>query len=694
MAVFGDDTGFVVFALGINPRRNPKTGRYEHEYWSERSGEKIAFAWPEEAEQICEAIEQYGHIGDLHVVPYLRRSKRRAKGDAVILRLVHTDGDKGLDQEKIAILAELGAFVVGSGSPGNGHVHVPLDREVSQAEHEALCEGLIAYVDGDKAKHSDNDLLRPVGAYNLKSTVFDNLPARRVHWVVKPNGKRVDPRTLADLLGVDLDAAERAKTNRQGPTGDRAKTEEFDLDQYPALKVAVHKNSGDRSADMYGVMGACCRANLTFAQACWAVYQSPRLTERLDERGEDHKIDLLRCWCRAVDDQQREAQKNGDGKADPGGFEQDVSGELRKLRVREEAKRRFLIEKAGDAPPFEALLLADTPLFSEESFRIEGLLPSKASMVVNAQHKTGKTTLILNMSHSLITSEPFLGKFRVHPVDGRVAILNYEVSGPQLGHWARQAGIPEDRLLQVNLRGRRNPFAYPDDLDRLAGLLKAHEVEALIVDPFGQAYPGTDQDGAGEVGAWLADLNLFARTAAGVADLIMTVHSGWNQERARGSSALGDWPDSILCLTRSDKTDERYLRATGRDVALDEDRLDYHPETRRLSLSGTGGRRQARQGAPENKPEALVLPVHLHVFSHPGASVGEIIGDLRKLKDAGKLGVSFGFHDQDVRDAIELAEAAGKLRREDQGPGKPTLHYPLTTPEEEPGQGEGGEKAR
>ncbi len=197
------------------------------------------------------------------------------------------------------------------------------------------------------------------------------------------------------------------------------------------------------------------------------------------------------------------------------------------------------------------------------------------------------------------------------------------------------------------------------------------------------------------MGAWLADLNRWARSVVGVCDLIMTVHSGWNQERARGSSALGDWPDVILYLTRDDKTDKRYLRATGRDVALDEDRLDYDPDTRRLSLSGTGGRRQARQGAQENKPEALVLPVHHYVFAHPPKiSTGEIIDGLRTLKREGKLGVSFGFRDQDVRDALELAVTASKLHREDQGPGKPVFYSAVTTPEEEPGQGEGGEKAR
>jgi hypothetical protein len=139
--------------------------------------------WPEEAETVYAAIEMVGAQGDLYVCPYLRRNPGRVKGDAVALRLLHTDVDHGLDLE---VARELGAFVVGSGTPGNGHVYVPLSRPVTVAEHDALCRGLIERLGGDKGKHSDNDLLRPVGAYNLKPTVFDNRPPARITWLLKP----------------------------------------------------------------------------------------------------------------------------------------------------------------------------------------------------------------------------------------------------------------------------------------------------------------------------------------------------------------------------------------------------------------------------------------------------------------------------------------------------------------------------
>ena len=145
-------------------------------------------------------------------------------------------------------------------------------------------------------------------------------------------------------------------------------------------------------------------------------------------------------------------------------------------------------------------------------------------------------------------------------------------------------------MLLVNLRGRRNPLSHAGDRAELAAELRRHEVECLIVDPFGRAYTGASQNDAGEVGGFLADFDAFARTEVGCSDVIMTAHAGWNGERSRGSTALEDWGDSIITMTRDDEG-ERFLRAEGRDVELHEDQLHFDESTRRLALSGRGSRK-------------------------------------------------------------------------------------------------------
>jgi hypothetical protein len=295
-------------------------------------------------------------------------------------------------------------------------------------------------------------------------------------------------------------------------------------------------------------------------------------------------------------------------------------------------------------------------------------------MLVVAQRKTGKTTLMLNLACSLLTGRRVLGRFEVRPLSGRIAILNFEVSGPQLARWAHEVGVPQDRLFLVNLRGCRNPLSHPDDRARVAALLKEQQVECVIVDPFARAYGGTNQNDSGEVGAWLTDLDRFARAEVGALDLILTTHAGWNAERTRGASALEDWADSVVTMTRGGNKDEdtRYLRAIGRDVHLDEDQLHFDPETRLLSLTGTGSRTSTRKKA---KVEALLIPIELSVAEHPGVWMTDLIAGIRQQVEDGKLDVSF--QDDDVRKAAKLAAEQGLILRNEGGPGKPTKHYPV-----------------
>lgn len=303
-----------------------------------------------------------------------------------------------------------------------------------------------------------------------------------------------------------------------------------------------------------------------------------------------------------------------------------VREELGRLRVRRDAQRALKLEDGtGEAAQgFDAGTLADVLARpAEPPMRVEGLMPSSGSTLLTAQRKTGKTTCALNLGRCLLTGEDFLDRFPVVPATGSVAVLNFEVSAGMLARWADDVGVPDDRLLLVNLRGRRNPLTHPEDRAALAEWLRAREVEVVMVDPFGRAYSGTSQNDAGEVGSWLVGLDQFVRSEVGATDLVLTAHAGWNGDRTRGSSALEDWADSIITLTRDaeDEDSPTYLRAIGRDVDLDEDALTFDPSTRRLSLAGTGSRRQSRHA---RKLDALMAEVVAVVQASPGANVAQI----------------------------------------------------------------------
>ena len=359
--------------------------------------------------------------------------------------------------------------------------------------------------------------------------------------------------------------------------------------------------------------------------------------------------------------------------ADDARYEQDVAKALHRMRVEKEARLRLAGEGVDPAPPFDAGLLVDILDRPEEPrWRINDLMPANGGLLVVAQRKTGKTTLMLNLARCLLTGELFLNRFGCQMVTGKVGILNFEVAGAQLATWAKKVSVPEDRLVLVNLRGRRNPLTHEEDRHLLAELLREQDVESLIVDPFGQAFGGKSQNDAGEVGAFLASLDVFARSEAGARDVILTAHAGWNGERTRGSSALEGWADSVLTMTFGADNQTRYLRAIGRDVGVDEDRISFDPETRLMAMTGGGSRKQATQ---VSKAETLVQPVCDVVRGKPGVSTSDLVDAVRALRHDGVVAIAF--QDNDVRQAISAAVAQGVLRREELGPGKPTKHYPV-----------------
>jgi hypothetical protein len=243
--------------------------------------------------------------------------------------------------------------------------------------------------------------------------------------------------------------------------------------------------------------------------------------------------------------------------------------------ARREANRLEAEEGAiGQEPVDVDTLAAMLKRPDDQHWRLEGMLPADGRGVLIAQRKTGKTTLMGNLAASLVTGEPFLGRFPVEAVAGTVMVANYEMSGATQARWLGDLGLDKKdmrRIVIVNLRGRENLLASDTGRARFAALMREHGAEVLLVDTFGRAFNGDDQSSNSQVGPWLNMLDRVA-TDGGVKEVVLTVHAGWGngergqttQVRARGASALEDWPDAIWRLSRDG--DARFLEAEGRDV--------------------------------------------------------------------------------------------------------------------------------
>jgi len=303
-----------------------------------------------------------------------------------------------------------------------------------------------------------------------------------------------------------------------------------------------------------------------------------------------------------------------------------VHAELVMLRARHEAKQQHnaeLVASTFRVPIYtrsltEELLIPDEPV----RYVVDGLLPNGGNALLAAQYKAGKTTLVLNLVKALADSEPFLGRFEVAPLSGRIAVFNYELDRDQFRHWCREIGVVNtDAVSVLNLRGFRLPLTSPTVEDWMVEYLREHDIGFWIADPFARAAVGVDENSNTEVGVWLDTFDVV-KERAGVRDAVLPTHTGRveqdaGKERARGATRLDDWADVRWLLTKDDD-DNRFFRATGRDVEVGEELLAYDATSRVMSIGG-GDRGWVRR-------RTLEQAVLSFVQANPGCTVREIQG--------------------------------------------------------------------
>ncbi len=286
-----------------------------------------------------------------------------------------------------------------------------------------------------------------------------------------------------------------------------------------------------------------------------------------------------------------------------------LAEEVLRTRARREAKQMVDAEQADASPLTLPISLSD--LLDEEdeqeSWRMTGLWPSGARILLAAGAKSGKTTTTGNVVRCLVDGSRFLGVFDAVPVEpGRtVAVLDYEMPRSKVKAWLRDQQIRNTAAVVIwTERGRAGRFDTRDPTSRAlwAAALRRANVSVWIIDclsPILSALGIEENDNTG-VGAVLDGINTIA-AEAGVDDVLLIHHMGHSAERSRGASRLIGWPDVNWKLTRQrddkdpsaepDQNAPRYFSAYGRDVDVREGRLVYEPMTRHLTYM-EGGRKQ------------------------------------------------------------------------------------------------------
>lgn len=346
-----------------------------------------------------------------------------------------------------------------------------------------------------------------------------------------------------------------------------------------------------------------------------------------------------------------------------------LARELHLQRVRRDA-RQYLDDEQHAAsfrvPEQFGETLADELLIPDEPVRyaVEGLVPAGGNVLLAAQFKAGKTTLVTNLARTFADGGEFLGRFAVNaPTEGRFALWNYEVDAAQYRRWMRESRIAApERIVALHLRGYSVPITVPRVAQWCVEWLKRHEVRWWCLDPFARAFTGKSENDNTEVARWLDALD-EVKHRAGVEMLVLPAHTGREvhevgRERVRGATRLDDWADVRWLLTR-DEAGSRFLRATGRDVEVAEEQLTHDEATRSLLFGG-----HDRAGVAKRRLEDIVVAV---VGEHPGITTRDLYAELRKAGLKGRV--------ESLNAPIASAARYRRISVEQRG--QATLHFPI-----------------
>lgn len=345
-----------------------------------------------------------------------------------------------------------------------------------------------------------------------------------------------------------------------------------------------------------------------------------------------------------------------------------LAAEIQQQRIRKMASKHLRDEdnlakfKLPDI--FDNLTIELEQPDEEAKYLINEVFPTGGNITLTAEYKSGKTTLINNVVKSLVDDHPFLGKYGVNDHDGNVVIFNYEVEPRQYRQWMREVGIINtDRVKLVHLRGLRMPMTSDFVQERVVDILKGFDAQTWIVDPLARAFVGSgDENSNSDMGTFLDTLDVI-KYEAGVDNLIVAAHTGRASEsgieRARGASRFDDWADVRWLLTRNDEG-QRFLKAHGRDVDMEQHVLSYDIHSRHLTLEKAITRTDQ---TIENIMNQIVEIVQLN----PGITTG----DLKK-----KLGKSTDYREKAYKYVVD----AGKIVAKQVGNTNTKQHYDPSHP--------------
>jgi hypothetical protein len=568
-ACCGGQTGKLFTPIGRDPhwvsRRRPDgtlVDQYDHRAFLD----KVILDYPDDLytdddrrapDKIDKLFAESEHH-DVWACPNLMY-KTRTKGSLVGCMVIHADWDGNPDDTDAVLqtVKTLSGFAVASGTPGHIHAYVALSEPVNSAEATWLCKAFQAQLPpgSDPGKHTVENLLRPPGTYSHKSVATTGRPTP-VGFLIRPDGGRFErwsPKMLAFAFslsghakGVELPQWTAEANGQPNTASTPTRCAPVDLSFHPDVQAALDKDTGDRSEDIYRVVGACLDASFTYEQTQQVVLSRADLAEKLGEVGGD---DLTRCWDKLIAKQQQLVQeKNIVTPSSPPSSSDETPSALDRLAV-----------NGADL---------DAEVFAELNFAVDGILCEGVGLCVGPP-KIGKSWLVGDFGLGVAAGDVALGTISVD--ERPVLYLALEDGKRRLQKRSRLilAGqpIPEQIDFITDASPNEAMLAAEEFMQR-----HRDEKPVVIIDTLGkikrQKRPGEE--------SYLVDYEIGTKlkklAAIAPGSTVLVVHHTRKAEAedfidsVSGTHGLAGSVDFVLVLKRKRLSNDAILSVTGRDI--------------------------------------------------------------------------------------------------------------------------------
>lgn len=227
-------------------------------------------------------------------------------------------------------------------------------------------------------------------------------------------------------------------------------------------------------------------------------------------------------------------------------FETEVEREVRKLRVREEAARRFRAEKATGRPSIAEGVIDDLDAIEPPTMLMRSLIPELGVGFLGGRSGAYKSFLAVAWACCIGTGQPWLGReeFTVRRKLKTLYVAAEGASGAaaRMKAWEAHTGI--SRKGRVLLYPRPIQLNDEDRADELSRYVVEHGIEFLVIDTFRRSTSNGDDNSTTEMGVVFdAVARIRDDHACGALFIDHTGHAG---ERLRGASVKGDDADYVL----------------------------------------------------------------------------------------------------------------------------------------------------